>query len=46
MSLDEAKDLIRRAIKSALARDAASGGDVDLLIISKEGTKTEIITFK
>ena len=46
MSLEEAKDLIRRAIKAALARDAASGGDVDLLIISKEGTKTEIITLK
>lgn len=46
MSLDEAKDLMRRAVKSALARDAASGGDVDLLIISKEGTKTEIITLK
>lgn len=46
MSLDEAKDLMRRAIKAALARDAASGGDVDLLIISKEGTKTEIITLK
>jgi len=46
MSLDEAKDLMRRAIKAALARDAASGGDVDLLIISKEGTKTEVITLK
>jgi proteasome beta subunit len=46
MSLEEAKDLIGRAIKAALARDAASGGDVDLLIISKEGTKTEIITLK
>lgn len=46
MSLEEAKDLMRRAIKAALARDAASGGDVDLLIISKEGTKTEIITLK
>lgn len=46
MSLDEAKDMIRRAIKAALARDAASGGDVDLLIISKEGTKTEILTLK
>lgn len=46
MSLDEAKDLMKRAIKAALARDAASGGDVDLLIISKEGTKTEIITLK
>lgn len=46
MSLEEAKDLIRRSIKAALARDAASGGDVDLLIISKEGTKTEIIDLK
>ncbi len=46
MSLDEAKDLMKRAIKAALARDAASGGDVDLLIISKEGIKTEIITLK
>jgi proteasome beta subunit len=46
MSLDEAKDLMKRAIKSALARDAASGGDVDLLIISKEGIKTEIVTLQ
>jgi proteasome beta subunit len=46
MSLDETKDLMRRAIKAALARDATSGGDVDLLIISKEGTTTEIITLK
>lgn len=46
MSLDEAKDLMKRAIKAALARDAASGGDVDLLIISKEGTKTEIVTLQ
>ena len=46
MSLDEAKDLMKRAIKAALARDAASGGDVDLLIISKEGIKTEIIELK
>jgi proteasome beta subunit len=44
MSLEEAKELIKRAIKAALARDAASGGDVDLLVISKEGTKTEIVT--
>lgn len=46
MSLDEAKDLMKRAIKAALARDAASGGDVDLLIISKEGIKTEIVTLQ
>jgi len=43
LSLDEGKDLVVRAMKSALARDAASGNGIDLLIISKEGTKEETI---
>ncbi len=41
LSLDEGKSLIVRAMKSALSRDAASGNGIDLLIISKEGTKEE-----
>lgn len=43
LSLKEGKDLVVRAMKSALARDAASGNGIDLLIISKEGTKEETI---
>jgi proteasome beta subunit len=43
LSLDDGKNLVVRAMKSALARDAASGNGIDLLIISKEGTKEETI---
>lgn len=44
MSLEEAKELVKRAVKAALARDAASGGSVDLLVITKTGTKEETVT--
>ncbi len=37
----EAKDLVIRAIKSAISRDIMSGDGVDLLIITKEGTQEE-----
>lgn len=43
LSIKEGKDLILRAMKSALARDAASGNGIDLLIISKDGTNEESI---
>jgi len=43
LSLEEGRDLIVRAMKSALARDAASGNGIDLLIISKDGAKEESI---
>ncbi len=44
LSLEEAKELVKRAVKAALARDAASGGSVDLLAITKTGTKEETVT--
>lgn len=43
MSLDEAKDLILRAMKSAIARDVASGNGIDLLIVTKDGAREESI---
>jgi len=43
LSLDEGKDLIARAMKSALARDSTSGNGIDLLIISKNKIKEESI---
>jgi proteasome beta subunit len=41
MSLEEARPLILRSIRTALARDISSGDGVDLLIISHEGIKEE-----
>ena len=41
LSLEEGKELVLRAMRSALARDATSGNGIDLLIISKEGIKEE-----
>lgn len=43
MGLQETKDLVKRSVKAAIARDAASGGSLDLLIIDKEGAKEESI---
>jgi proteasome beta subunit len=43
LSLEEGKDLIIRAMKSALARDSTSGNGIDLLIISKNKIKEESI---
>ena len=41
LSLEEGKELVLRAMKAALARDATSGNGIDLLIISKEGLREE-----
>ena len=38
MTVAEAKDLVTRAIKSAISRDTMSGDGIDFLIITKEGT--------
>ncbi len=43
LSLDDGKDLIVRAMKSAIARDVASGNGIDLLIITERGIKEENI---
>ncbi len=45
MRLEEAKDLVVRAMKSAISRDAMSGNGVDFLIITKEGVKEETVQF-
>jgi len=41
----EAKELVTRAIKSAISRDAMSGDGVDFLIITKKGATEETIKF-
>jgi len=43
MTLKEAKDLLMRAIKSAVSRDSMSGNGIDFLIITKKGTEEETI---
>lgn len=45
LSLEEAKTLIKRAIKSAITRDAMSGDGVDFLIVTKEGVQEESAKF-
>jgi len=45
MGLEEAKELVARAIKSAISRDVMSGDGIDFLIITKEGTTEESIKF-
>ncbi|MBM1154434.1 archaeal proteasome endopeptidase complex subunit beta [archaeon] len=43
MSIDEAKELAIRAIKRAVSRDAMSGDGIDIIIITKEGIRTESV---
>ncbi|RLE84224.1 MAG: proteasome subunit beta, partial [Thermoprotei archaeon] len=43
LSLNEAKDLAVKAVKAAFSRDAVSGDGIDLLVISKEGSKEEFV---
>ncbi|MGB9675977.1 MAG: archaeal proteasome endopeptidase complex subunit beta [Candidatus Bathyarchaeales archaeon] len=45
MTLEEAKDLVVRAIKSAISRDVMSGDGIDFLLITKDGIKEESIKF-
>jgi len=45
MSMQDAKALVLKAIKSAIRRDAMSGDGVDLLVITKDGIKEENINF-
>jgi proteasome beta subunit len=41
----EAKDLVTRAIKSAISRDTMSGDGIDMLIITKQGVTEENVKF-
>lgn len=45
LTLQEGRDLVFSAMKSALARDIASGDGIEILIISKDGIKEESIVF-
>jgi proteasome beta subunit len=45
LSIEEAKALVTRAVKSAISRDAMSGDGIDFLIITKEGITEEAIKF-
>jgi len=45
MNLKEAKDLVTRAIKSAISRDIMSGDGIDFLVITKDGIVEETQKF-
>ena len=45
LSLEGAKDLVVRAIKSAVSRDVMSGDGIDFLIITKDGMAEESMKF-
>lgn len=46
LTVEEARDIVLRAIRSAISRDVSSGDGVDLLVITKEGTREEYKPFK
>ncbi len=46
MNVNEAKELVLRAVKSAVSRDVMSGDGVDFLIITGEGTREEYRKFE
>ncbi len=45
LTIEEAKPLVMRAIKSAIARDISSGDGIDLMIITAHGMKEESLKF-
>jgi len=45
ITMEEAKDLVTRSIKSAISRDIMSGDGIDFLLITKDGTTEESIKF-
>lgn len=45
MTIQETKELVARAIKSAIRRDIMSGDGIDFLIITKNGIQEESISF-
>ena len=46
LTVDEGKELVIKAVKSAVARDVASGDGIDLLTITKDGVEEETIPLK
>ena len=45
LSVEEAKALVIRAVKSAISRDAMSGDGIDFLMITKDGVAEESMKF-
>ena len=45
MNAKEMKELVTRAVKSAISRDSMSGDGIDFLIITKEGITEESVKF-
>jgi len=45
LTVEEARDLVTRAIKSAVSRDVMSGDGVDFLFITNEGVSEESMKF-
>jgi len=45
MSIEEAKELVVRAVKSAVSRDIMSGDGIDFLVITRDGVQEETIKF-
>ncbi|OYT32176.1 MAG: proteasome endopeptidase complex, archaeal, beta subunit [Thermofilum sp. ex4484_79] len=43
ITVDDARKLAIKSVKSAFSRDAMSGDGIDILVIKKEGTKEEFI---
>ena len=46
MTEEKARELAVRAIKSAIQRDAASGDGIDILYVTKAGTREEAVSIK
>jgi proteasome beta subunit len=45
LTVEEAKALVTRAVKSAISRDAMSGDGIDFLVITKKGVAEESVKF-
>ncbi|MEM2110674.1 MAG: archaeal proteasome endopeptidase complex subunit beta [Candidatus Bathyarchaeia archaeon] len=45
LTMEEGKNLVMRAVKSAVSRDAMSGDGMDFLMITKDGIKEETMKF-
>ncbi len=45
LAIDEAKPLLLRAVRAAMARDISSGDGVDLMVITEQGIKEESLPF-
>jgi proteasome beta subunit len=45
LTMEESKNLVVRAVKSAISRDIMSGDGIDLLLITKDGTREESMKF-